>query len=67
MHTENTPTAADVLSDPATSHWLRDALRSAIERDLVDAAHDAELLAKVLADRIPFHRLAAGLRELGGL
>jgi len=33
-----------VLSDPAASFWLKDALRSALARDPVDAANDAEVL-----------------------
>ena len=40
-----------VLSDPSTSYWLRDALRAAIVRDPVDAAGDALLLARLLEDR----------------
>jgi len=43
--------AADVLTDPSASDWLRDALRSALERDPVDAANDAEALARVLRER----------------
>lgn len=39
-----------VLSDPSSSQWLRDALRSALDRDAVDAANDAEFLAKLLAE-----------------
>lgn len=48
------PTAPDVdaiLNDPSASFWLKDALRTALQRDPVDAAHDAELLAAVLASR----------------
>lgn len=40
-----------VLSDPSTSYWLRDALRSAMVRDPVDAARDALVLARLLEDR----------------
>lgn len=40
-----------VLSDPSTSYWLRDALRSAMVRDPVDAARDALALARLLDDR----------------
>lgn len=39
------------LKDPAASDWLRDALRTAMERDPVDAANDAEVLARLLEDR----------------
>lgn len=41
----------EVLSDPAASFWLRDALRAALARDPVDAAHDSEILARLLDRR----------------
>lgn len=40
-----------VLSSPSSSAWLTDSLRSALLRDPVDAARDAELLAQVLGAR----------------
>jgi hypothetical protein len=40
-----------VLADPAASYWLKFALRSALERDPVDAANDAEVLACLLEKR----------------
>lgn len=40
-----------VLSEPGTSYWLRDALRSAMVRDPVDAARDALVLARLLDER----------------
>jgi len=40
-----------ILNDPSASYWLKDSLRSALRRDIVDAANDAEVLAEVLADR----------------
>ena len=40
-----------ILNDPSASYWLKDALRSALKRDIVDAANDAQVLAEVLADR----------------
>lgn len=40
-----------VLSDPAASFWLKDALRSALARDPVDAANDAEILFRLLDER----------------
>jgi hypothetical protein len=40
-----------ILNDSAASYWLKDALRSALKRDIVDAANDAHVLAEVLADR----------------
>ena len=45
------PTIENVLSDPATSFWLKHALSAAIERDPVDAANDADLLSLLLAIR----------------
>ncbi len=42
------PTVEDLLKDPSTSFWLRNALTSALSRDPVDAANDAEVLARVL-------------------
>jgi len=48
---DSLPTIAEVLQDPAASFWLKDALHSALGRDPVDAANDAEVLAKLL-DRI---------------
>ncbi len=40
------------LADPSTSYWLRDALKSALLRDPVDALRDAEELAALLQDRL---------------
>jgi hypothetical protein len=40
-----------VLADPAASFWLKEALRSALDRDPVDAANDAEVLAQLLGRR----------------
>ena len=45
----DTPEPAELLRDPSASTWLCTALRSALQRDPVDAAADAELLAAVLA------------------
>jgi hypothetical protein len=42
------PSAQEILSDPACSHWLRNALATALKRDPVDAANDADVLANVL-------------------
>lgn len=44
MRSAITRYARQVLEDSATSGWLRDALRSALERDPIEAAHDADLL-----------------------
>jgi hypothetical protein len=44
-------TIEEILADPAASLWLKAALRSALSRDPVDAANDADVLARVLNDR----------------
>jgi len=41
----------EVFADPAASFWLKMALRSALCRDPVDAAHDSEILARLLEER----------------
>lgn len=41
----------EVINDPSTSAWLREALKQSLERDAVDAANDAELLADLLDQR----------------
>lgn len=40
-----------VMTDPAASRWLQEALRSALARDAVDAARDARALADLLERR----------------
>jgi hypothetical protein len=56
------PEIAAVLHDPAASSWLKTCLCSALSRDPVDAANDAEVLAELLelrcrdvlsGDRVP--------------
>ncbi len=42
---------AEVLSSPTASYWLKTALTAAMQRDVVDAAKDAEFLAELLAER----------------
>jgi hypothetical protein len=41
----------EILDDRAASFWLKAALRSALLRDPVDAANDAEVLARLLERR----------------
>ncbi|CAM5558886.1 hypothetical protein ECAE60S_04502 [Eoetvoesiella caeni] len=41
-----------ILDDPTVSNWLKNALRSAINRDCVDAFHDSVLLTKLIARRL---------------
>jgi hypothetical protein len=45
------PEIAVVLHDPAASSWLKTCLCSALSRDPVDAANDAEVLAQLLERR----------------
>jgi hypothetical protein len=40
-----------ILADVAASTWLKTALDTALVRDPLDAANDAELLAAVLSSR----------------
>jgi hypothetical protein len=40
-----------ILKEPGTSNWMKLALSTALPRDPVDAANDAELLAIVLSER----------------
>lgn len=41
----------EVLRARDTSYWLLEALHSALERDPVDALHDAQLLARLISIR----------------
>lgn len=41
----------NLLGSPTASFWLKHALRSAMDRDIVDATRDAELLARLLVQR----------------
>ena len=45
------PTIEQVLADPCASFWLRDAIVALLNRDVVDAANDAELLAVLMSNR----------------
>lgn len=38
----------DILDSPSASNWLKNTLRSGLNRDCVDAAADAELLTELL-------------------
>ena len=46
-----TPTAEEIIAMPDCSTWLRNSLITALNRDPIDAANDAEMLALVLAAR----------------
>ncbi len=54
------PAVTDVLTDFATSTWLKASLQSALARDPVDALNDALLLASILEVQL---RAALGLAE----
>ena len=51
MPRAHVPTIDEVLADPAASHWMKDALRSALARDPVDVANDAAFLCALLDKR----------------
>lgn len=52
----------EILADPSVSFWLKDALRSALDRDPVDAWKDTDLLTVILRERVDFLLLD----DLGG-
>lgn len=54
------PTVEEVMRDQAASQWLKSALRTALERDPVDALNDAFVLAAALEERL---RVELGLSE----
>jgi len=54
------PSVEGVMSDESASDWLRAALRTALERDPVDALNDALALAAALEGRL---RNVLGLEE----
>ncbi len=49
---EELPSVEAVIEDPASSHWLKASVQTAIRRDPVDALNDALLLAAVLDQRL---------------
>ena len=44
-------TLNEILADPGISYWLKDAIKTAYERDPIDALHDARRLLKMLGER----------------
>jgi hypothetical protein len=44
-------TPKEILEDPGISNWLKDAIKTAYERDPVDALHDARRLLRMLGER----------------
>lgn len=59
------PPISEILADPAASSWLKNALREALSRDPVDAANDAEVLAKLL-DRRCWRVLSQAVADVAG-
>lgn len=57
-------TADQLLASPAVSDWLKSALKSALERDPIDAANDATRLAEVL-DARAHAKLIVDMARLG--
>ncbi|MFZ2170157.1 MAG: hypothetical protein WAW61_11030 [Methylococcaceae bacterium] len=47
-----TPIYQAILVDISASDWVKDTLRSALERDPVDALNDAEILATALRENL---------------
>lgn len=58
------PTVEEVMRDQAASQWLKSALRTALERDPVDALNDALLLAGLLEERLRLQFDLSGLEEV---
>jgi hypothetical protein len=58
----------EILADPGLSNWLKDAIKTAYERDPVDALHDVQRLLKMLGERYTqiVNRDRAGLRATPG-
>jgi hypothetical protein len=44
-------TLKEILADPSISYWLKDAIKSAYERDPIEALHDARWLLRMLGER----------------
>lgn len=41
-----------VIDSPSTSYWLKNAFRTLLERDALDATRDAEALAELMGERL---------------
>ncbi|WP_413694448.1 hypothetical protein [Psychromonas sp. KJ10-2] len=41
-------TADEVLNDQAASFWLKEQIKNAMNRDIIDAINDTEILLEVL-------------------
>ena len=47
----NAEEVKQLMADPATSFWLRKSLTTALDRDPVDAFHDAQVLCRIVSNR----------------
>ena len=50
-HISFSMTLKEILADPGISYWLKDAIKTAYERDPIDALIDARRLLKMLGER----------------
>lgn len=53
-----------ILKDPAASYWLKDAIVSLDDRDVVDALHDSKTLVMFLQHK--FSEIVT-INQLGGV
>jgi len=53
----------DLIGSPDASFWLKQALQSALSRDYIDAANDADLLRDLL-DRRASEKLGLGAQTI---
>lgn len=51
IRTYKAPSVSEILNEPSTSFWLKNAIRTSFERDPVDAVRDVTILATVLTER----------------
>jgi hypothetical protein len=42
-----TETIRRILNSPCTSYWLREAIKTSLDRDSLDALRDAQILLKI--------------------
>ena len=40
-----------LLANPAVSDWLKSAIKALLQRDAIDAANDAKILAQIMDER----------------
>jgi hypothetical protein len=55
MRVINIPNIPDILEDQSSSYWLKESLKTALERDPIDAANDVEILMFALVQRADEH------------